>query len=156
MTRSTDLVDRFHVTAQASLTQEMKRTWMASLSYIRGTQFVFGFSNMAYTDVVRAQLQGQVKLRTQFVASADYAKGEIDRAIGAPQYGSYTGSGRLSVALSRTLGLYAQYLYYYYDVPPDSIAASIGVAPRLGRQTFTVGVNGLVPFIGGRARRDSR
>ena len=154
--QSHDRVRHFVLNGQASLTHEIRRTWTASLAYVRGTQFVHGFNDVVISDGVTAGLGGLLSPRLQLSTSAGYSTGQVGLAADRPRYGSYTGSGRLTVALSRVLGMYAQYMYYHYDVPPTSSAFGV-LPPRLGRQALTLGLNGTLPFMKDtRFPRDSR
>jgi hypothetical protein len=153
---SQDRVRHFRLNGQAALTQEIRRTWTATLSYARSTQFVHGFTDVVIADGVTAGLGGLLASRLQFVTSAGYSIGQIGLDATRSRFTSYTGSGKFVVALSPVVGMYAQYLYYHYDIPPSSSAFG-ELPPRLGRQALTFGLNGTLPFMKDtRSPRDSR
>ena len=154
--QSPDRTWYFMLNARASLTHEIRRTWTATLDYARGTQFVHGFNDVTVSDNVTAGLGGLLSTRVQLSTSAGYSTGQVGLGANGPRFGSYTGSGELTVALSRVVGMYAQYMYYHYDVPPTSSAFGV-LPPRLGRQALTFGLNGTLPFMKDtRSPRDSR
>ena len=109
--QSHDRVRHFMLNAQASLTHEIRRTWTATLGYARGTQFVHGFNDVTVSDNVTAGLGGLLSTRVQLSTSAGYSTGQVGLGAHGPRFGSYTGSGELTVALSRVVGMYAQYMY---------------------------------------------
>jgi hypothetical protein len=149
-------IRHFRLDGQASLTQEIRRTWTAALSYVRGTQFLHGLNDVAISDGVTAGIGGLLADRVQLTSSAGYSTGRVGLDAGLPRFSSYTGSGKVTFALSPVLGMYAQYTYYHYDVPPASSAFG-GLPPRLGRQALTFGLNGTLPFMKDtRSPRDSR
>ncbi|MDP2390079.1 MAG: hypothetical protein Q8N52_07110, partial [Acidobacteriota bacterium] len=68
---------------------------------------------------------------------------------------TYTGNSRLSAGLTRHLGIFAQYHYYRYNLPPGS--SSVVLLPQMSRQGVSVGLSAFVPiFTRERQPRDPR
>ena len=65
--------------------------------------------------------------------------------FGGSGFNVYSASTRLDVALNRTLGLYGQYSYYRYEIPPGS--SDINLLSKLSRQIATVGLSVWLPII---------
>jgi len=146
----------YRLNGQASLNHEFRRTWTASLSYLRGTQFVHGLNDVVFSDAVNAGLAGQLATRLQLVFRAGYSAGQVGLGTDDPGFSSSTVSGRAVYGLTRAIGMYAQYTYYHYHLPQASSAFG-ALPPRLGRQTLTFGLNGMLPFMkDARSSRDSR
>ena len=62
----------------------------------------------------------------------------------------YAVSSTLELALTRGLGLFGQYAYYHYRVPPGS--TDIPLLPLFSRHTVTVGLTAWLPLIHSRSR----
>jgi hypothetical protein len=58
--------------------------------------------------------------------------------------------------MTRLLGVFVQYSYYHYDLPPG-VPTALEFRPRLGRQSAMIGLSGWLPLVGdSRGRRGSR
>ena len=149
-------VKRYSVSGHATLSKDIGRTWSSSVSYARGTQMIQGFSDVVLSDSVNGTLGGLLLPRLQLSVGAGYSVGEFVVDPTAPRYGTETANGRLGLAISQSVMLTAEYVYYRYNVPPGAFAVPDAVAPRMARQSIIVGVNGRVPFLNERSHRDSR
>jgi hypothetical protein len=149
---------RYRVNGNATLTRGLARSWSASLSYVRRTEFVTGFAQPLFTDSVVTGLDGLLGRRVRWTLSGGYSRGEIgfaEAASASNNFGTYTGTTRLEAALNRRVALYGQYNYYYYNVSAASTLAEL--LPKFSRQTVTAGLTLWVPFINQvRSSGDSR
>ena len=90
--------------------------------------------------------------RTEWFAVLGASRGYF--GFSQPQQAVTTGDAttRLSFALTRHLGAFGQYTYYYSDVGTG--AATVPLIPKLSRQAITVGLTAWVPIIN-RVRTDT-
>ena len=102
---------RYNATGTARLSHEMGRTWNASLAYNRGLSFVETWQEPVFADSLMAGMAGGLGRRTQlqFAARALRGGGSSGRYGDAE---SVSGSGGLTVALSRHVNTGLTYVYY--------------------------------------------
>ncbi len=88
---------------------------------------------------------GLVSRRVDFSVNASYFTGAVGLSHGAPRFDSFSVSARLRRALSRTLGVYVEYLYYRYEF--EETAARPAGMPRLfDRNGARVGLSVWLPL----------
>ena len=154
MIRETGGERRYRLNGGVSLTRGFRRTWAASIAATRNTEFLPGFLEPVFTDGASASLSGMFSDRLEWTAAVGASRGEVGFE-GLGDFVSYTGTSRLSAALTRRLGLYAEYAYYHYDLPPGS--TTILLLPQQSRQSVSVGFSAYVPlFTRVREPRDTR
>ena len=90
---------------------------------------------------------GSLTRRTDFRASATYASGEsaLNRRQGLI-FDTYTGNVRLRYALTRSLALYTEYLYYFYDFT-GNLQLAPGIPAGLERHGLRAGVTLWMPLL---------
>jgi hypothetical protein len=144
----------FRINGSAVLTHGLSRSWSAALSYARSTDFTPGFTAPLLSDSVYGSLSGQLSRRTQLVAIGGYSTGNVG-FIPHNDFGAYSAMTRLTFALTRTVGAYAQYYYYHYHIPAD--ATTLALVPILSRHGVAGGLTVWIPLINDtRTPRDSR
>ncbi len=154
--RTTGGASQNFLNGQVTLEQGLGRTWAASAAYNRSSHFTEGFRDLLFLDAFSAGLGGLVAPRVQFSSRVSRSFGTVGLGPMAPGIGSYTGSTRLAVALSRRMSLSVSYTLYHYDTPLGATTIP-GISGQLNRQALMIGLNGLIPFINDvRPRRDSR
>jgi hypothetical protein len=121
-----------------------QRSWRAFLGAHRATQFLPGFAQPLFSDRVRAGVSGYLSKRFIFYGNVDGGQGELGFAE-TGKFFTYAGDARLTFAASRHFGLFGQYVYYHYQLPPN--ADSVVQLPRLSRQTFSIGIQTWVPLV---------
>ena len=135
---------QFRLNGNIVLERRFLRTWVTQLSARRATEFVPGFRAPVFTERGRLGLAGYLNRRLLLNANGDGGRGDV--GVGAARrFISYTGDTSLTLALTRHLGVFAQYAYYHYQMPPNSLA--LVTSPRLSRQAVSVGVKTWVPLI---------
>jgi hypothetical protein len=133
----------YRLNGSAQLSRGFRRSWSAHTGYSRDTEFRIGFRAPLLTDSITAGVGGLLSLRTKWSTAGGYTRGAIGFA--GSGFNVYSASTRLDVALNRTLGLYGQYSYYRYEIPPGS--SDINLLSKLSRQIATVGLSVWVPII---------
>lgn len=143
----------FRVNGFLALTRGLGRTWSSAISYNRSTDYTPGFVGPLLSDSVFASVSGQLSTRTQWTNSAGYTRGTV--GFQTADFSSYGASSRLTYAITRQIGAYAQYFIYHYDVPPGS--TTLTLAPALTRHGVAGGLTFWAPIINDmRTPRDSR
>jgi hypothetical protein len=143
----------FRVNGSVALTRALGRTWSGAISYNRATDYTPGFVGPLLSDSVFVSLGGQLSTRTQWTNSAGYTRGTV--GFQSAYFTSYGASTKLTFAITRQVGAYAQYFIYHYDVPSGS--TTLTLAPALTRHGVAGGLTVWIPIINDkRAPRDSR
>ena len=134
----------FRLNGTAELAQGFKRTWRASLGAFRATDFLPGFAAPVFSDTLHAGISGYLSKRFIFYGNLNGMESRIgfdDRDT----YRTYSGDTRLTFAMSRHIGLFGQYVYYHYQLPP--MVDSVVRLPRLSRQAYSIGIQTWVPLV---------
>lgn len=149
---------RYRLNGGLALQRGFARTWAASFSAVRNTEFLPGFFEPLFSDSINTSIGGMVSKRAEWFAVVGAGRGQFgfdDGLVEREDFLTGTATTRFSVALARHLGLYAQYSLYYYDVPPGSSA--VAIHDQLTRQSVTVGFTTWIPIINEvRTPRDTR
>jgi len=123
----------------ASLRVELSRAWAANLQYNRALQFIEGAPEPFFSDAIQGGLVGQPARRLGLSASFGYSTGTMGLGLMSQgTYGTYTGSGQLTVPLTRHYALYSQYVIYHYEFNEQALVG--GFPPLLDRQTVRFGL----------------
>jgi hypothetical protein len=148
---STAVVDseatKVRLIGTVGLTQEIGRTWRASLNYNRGAQYLPGFGEMLFADTAHLRIGGLVSRRVEASATAGVTSGTLglENAAGS-SYWSATAGADLRVAMSRTLSFFAEYSYYRYGFD-TGVQVPFGLPPQLDRQAIQIGISGRLPLV---------
>jgi hypothetical protein len=104
------------VSAEAALNYQFARSWIVRGAYRRGAEFVAELSEPIFVDGVTLTLGGDMGRRIHLSSSGAYSSGQgLQPGATTNLLKTYTGNLRLAVDLTRSLGSYAEYLYYLYD-----------------------------------------
>jgi hypothetical protein len=128
---------QFRVNGTLELQHGFMRTWRVSAGAFRATEFIPGIAEPVFSDRLRAGVSGFLSRRLIFRANADGTQAQI--GFNDPgKFQMYAADARLTFAITRRVGLFGQYAYYHYQLPPrvDAIAQ----LPKLSRQTYVVGL----------------
>lgn len=154
MIRETGGDRRYRLNGGIGLTRAFRRTWAASVSATRNTEFLPGFLEPIFSDGVSATVSGMLADRIEWSGAVGASRGRVGFEA-LDDFISYTGTTRLSAGVTRHLGVYAEYSYYRYDLPPGTSA--VVLLPQLSRQSVSVGLSAYVPvFTKVRTPRDPR
>ncbi|MDP2053826.1 MAG: hypothetical protein Q8L75_09330 [Acidobacteriota bacterium] len=154
MVRETGGERRYRLNGGINLTRAFQRTWAASVAATRNTEFLPGFLQPMFSDGVSGTVSGMLGDRVEWSAAVGASRGQIGYEA-VDDFVTYTGNSRLSAGLTRHLGIFAQYHYYRYNLPPGS--SSVVLLPQMSRQGVSVGLSAFVPiFTRERQPRDPR
>lgn len=134
---------RYRLNGSVVLSRLFGRTWSASFNANRGTEFVPGLVEPVFSDSLGLSVGGLLARRVEWTTSLNGTRGEVgfDKA-----YGTFVAAGastNVNFALTRHLGVYAQYGLYHHRVPPR--ASSIPTVARFSRQSASVGISMWIP-----------
>ena len=105
---------RWLVSGQASMAYPFRLNWLATATYRRDTQYLSVFGQPVVSGGTTVALTGLPARRVDFSVSAGYAT--ADSAYQTAQaLKTYTGQVMVRYAMRRSVALYSEYLYYYYD-----------------------------------------
>jgi hypothetical protein len=133
----------FRLNGSATLGRGIGRSWTTGIGYARGTEFYAGFQQPLLFDSVNVWLRGQLSRQLQWSSGGLFSRSTVGFG-GSGGFTQSAASTQLTLALSRSLGLYGQYAYYYSQVPQG--ASSLQWASILTRHTGTVGVTTWLPI----------
>jgi hypothetical protein len=126
---------------------QFSRPWQVRFNYRRATEQIPNLTAPVFLDGVSAALEGLFTRRLDLLVAASYSSGGSTLYRADPTFDTYLGDARLRYALTRTLALFAQYLYYFYDFRENAQLAP-GVPTRLERNGVRAGLMLRLPVLG--------
>jgi hypothetical protein len=130
----------------ATLHQQLFRTWSLDVGYHRGVGFVDGFRVPVFSDALHATVQGQLSRRLSAYGSAYYSFDRFD-AISGSRFQSYRGVAGLRAMLTRQLDAFVQYVNLHHAFPDNALLFQ-GSLPTPNRQGISAGLSFGIPIIG--------
>jgi hypothetical protein len=103
-------------------------SWAMGGSYRRGLEYIEVFREPVFRDAARLELKGLVNERVDVTSSAGYVVGESVLQRNGQRFDTYTGTVRARYSVTRSLAVYTEYLYYYYN-----LRGQAALAPDLPR-----------------------
>ena len=107
---------RHRLEAEASALYPFLRSWSLGTSYSRSTDYVALFRQPVFRDAGRVEAAGLVTRRVDVMIAAGYANGASAVSLDGSRFHTYTGSVRARYAFGRPFAVYAEYLYYHYNL----------------------------------------
>jgi hypothetical protein len=105
----------FKFEGEAGVEYPFFRTWSAGGSYSRGVEYIAVLLEPVFRDAARLEVVGLPAARLDVSASAGLSVGASAFTDGRQRYDAYTGTARARYAVGRSLAIYGEYLYYYYQ-----------------------------------------
>jgi hypothetical protein len=151
---------QYALTGSANISHTMGRTWSASAAYNRHLGFIALFDQPILSDNVIGAVSGQLAPRVNWNSAVGWMHGRVGfggEGRGGNGLNSTYASSTATFAIGRIVGLYAQYLYYRYEMPTGG-SARFNLPGHAARQIASVGLTLSVPIFHHNARspRDSR
>jgi hypothetical protein len=106
----------YKMEGEASSEYPFLRSWSIGGSYRRGLEYIAAFRAPVFRDAARIELKGLARERVDLTASAGYVVGESVLQRDSQHFDTYTGTVRGRYSVTRSFAVYAEYLYYYYDL----------------------------------------
>jgi hypothetical protein len=135
---------KFRFEGFASLVKDFNRTWHAELTAQRRTEFLPGFVEPMFSDTATLMFGGMLAPRLQWAFAGGGGKGRLG-IEGDSTFRTATAATRISVGLSRKIGTFVHYSYFYYDALPGSriVLEQLGTTSR---HSVIAGINVWVPL----------
>ena len=134
------------MTANATLARPIGRNGRASLTYDRGAQMVIGLETPVFADSVTADVSRSFGQRVSASGNFRYYWGGVGAGAEGNHYKTMTGSGRVTVAITRRTQAYAEYAYTENDLGTD-VSLPSGAPGKARRQSARAGLSLRVPVI---------
>jgi len=134
---------QYRALADASLAYQFNRTWETRASYHRGLDYIPELAEPVYSDGVSWTLTGLLTQRMDFTAGVGFSTGEPVSFRSANAFDTYTANARIRHSVSRTMALYLEYVYYYYDFSAAQVQP--GVPPQMERNGVRAGLTFWLP-----------
>jgi hypothetical protein len=127
----------------AQIARGFGRTWSTAFGYSRSTEFVAGIAEPLFSDAVTLSLNGLIATRAQVSSRISAARGQAGFGERRP-FMAYTGMSKLTVGITRRLGVYAQHTYYHYELPTGVTAFEL--QSQLSRTRVSAGISLWIPL----------
>jgi len=135
--------------------QAIGTNWTVGGDYSRTLQAYGGFQQPVWVDFVSAMVGGRFGRWVNLSGGANYSTGERVSLLGQA-YDVYSGTARVQVALTASVAVTVNYIYYRYDFPAG-FDLPAGMAHQLDRQRVQFGARFWLPLVrGGRASEPRR
>jgi hypothetical protein len=137
---------RVQATGTASLVHQMGRTWNVRVEYFRGLRYLEGFYRPAFADAASVSFLGLASRRLEVSADLSYLDGIVGFDPDSGRFDSYGASGRLRIAISRTLAAFVGGSFYHYRFE-DAVVRPRGIPATYDRLSARVGMSLFIPMI---------
>ena len=107
--------NKFYFAGEASVSYPFRPNWTSTARYRRDVQYVSVMLQPTLADATRVELNGLLSRRVDLKVLAGYATTASFLNESAQTLKTYTGQVSVRYALKRSIALYSEYLYYYYD-----------------------------------------
>jgi hypothetical protein len=128
----------YGVRGDVAFAYQFTRTWETRASYERGLQYIPELASAVNTDGISASVTGLFTPKMDFSAGVGYSSGAPAGIRNRSTFDTYTASARVRQAITSTLAVYAEYLYYFYDF--GTTALPLGVPASVERNGVRVGL----------------
>lgn len=135
----------YRLTADAAVGYQFSRTGQVRAAYRRGVEYIVELTEPIFIDAVNASLGGSMTRRLNLTLGAGYSSGE-SALRAASKFDTYTANVRSYFAVTRTLAVYLEYLYYYYDFGANALLAP-NLPRRLERNSVRAGLTLSTPLL---------
>ena len=124
----------------------MGRTWRARVAYDRNVGFVEGLRDPVFSNAVNASVDGFLSRRVDLHAGGGFSLGDVGRVHDSSDVHTYTGGARIRSAINQNLALFAEYVYYNYNLG-TAVITTPGIPQSLDRNTVRVGITAWMPLL---------
>lgn len=140
--------DQLRFTFDASVAQQIGKTWLLLGSFQRGSQFDQGYGGPVFGDAFGVSATGFFNARTDLTAWLAHTEGQTLLSLASQRFDTTTGGARFRFALSRNWALTTEYFRYAYDFTnaPDFPFVP-GVPERFARNSIRGGVLVFLPLV---------
>jgi hypothetical protein len=136
---------QFGLSVSAGLVHLMGRSWMASISYDRGAEFLPVVGDVLQSDSVVGSIGGMASQRVELTFTGSYSSGHLGLREEA-ETKAYNGGAELEFGLSSRFAINTSYRYYFYDFA-DAATLPVGLPFAESRHSVTAGLVVHLPLI---------
>jgi opacity protein-like surface antigen len=135
---------RLRAIGSADLTHEIGRTWLISVGYYRGVDYVESWPEPVFADTVTTGVNGLITRRVEFHASARAASGTGEFSSKG-DLRTYYGNAGVSYAVTRFISTGVTYAYYNHRFA-DSVLLAPGFPHHVNRESVRVYISLWAPL----------
>lgn len=128
----------YRATTNATASYQFGRAWQVRGAYRRSLEYMSELIEPVFTGGVTAAVGGLISRRLDLLIAGGYSSGE-GAVLSTSSFTTYTANVRSRLAVTQTLAIYLQYLYYFYEFGGETLLAP-GLSPRFERNGVRVGV----------------
>jgi hypothetical protein len=136
----------YRLSSDVAVTWQFTNSWQARGTFRRGLEYVAQLSEPVFVDGLSGELGGFITPRIDVAGSARYSSGASAFNRSALTFDTYGADLRIRYGLTRSLAVYGQYLYYYYDFQRNTQLPT-GIPLGLERNGIRVGLTLWVPVL---------
>ena len=125
---------------------QFTRSWQTRGTFRRGLEYIAQLSEPVYIDGFGAELGGLITPRIDVLASARSSSGASALNRDSLTFDTHGADLRVQYAVTRSLAVFAQYLYYFYDFTGNALLPS-GIPSSLERNGVRAGLTLWVPAV---------
>lgn len=137
---------QYRTVGEATFNYPLNQTWTATANIRRGLEYASDLPTPVVANGVSASVTGLLTRRVDLSFLAAYASGESILNRDSLFFDTYTGDMRVRVAVSRTLAVFGEYLYYYYDFQNAGLLLG-HIPPGLERNGVRAGLTLWMPAL---------
>ena len=137
---------QYRTIADLTVSYPLSQSWSASGSIRRGLEYETDLPTPVVNNGTSLALSGLLTPRVDILVSGGYATGESILNRNSLVFDTYTGNAKIRYAVSRTFALFAEYLYYYYDIQNGALLMP-GLPPGLRRNGVRTGLTLWMPAV---------
>ena len=134
------------MSGDVAATWQFTRGWQTRGTFRRGLEYIAQLSEPVYIDGFSAELGGLITRRIDVLASAHYSSGASALNRDALTFDTRAADLRVQYAVTRSLAVYGQYLYYFYDFTENALLPT-GIPWGLERNGIRAGLTLWVPAV---------
>ena len=138
---------KYRTIVDGSVSYPFNQAWTATGSLRRGLEYESDLPTPVVTNGATVSLSGLLTARIDVVFSGGYATGESIVNRDTLFFNTYTGDATIRYAVSRTVAVSGEYLYYFYDIQNGALLLPPGTPPGLKRHGVRAGLTLLMPAL---------
>ncbi|MCA1652537.1 MAG: hypothetical protein LC753_20480 [Acidobacteria bacterium] len=136
----------YRLSSDVAVAWQFTTSWQTRATFSRGLEYIAQLGEPVVIDGFSAELGGFITPRIDVLASARYSSGASALNRDTLVFDTYGADLRVRYALTRSLAVYGQYLYYYYEFQRNTRLPT-GIPSGLERNGLRAGLTLWVPAL---------
>jgi opacity protein-like surface antigen len=129
----------YRVYGDVAASWNLSRSWTTRATYRRGLEYIPDLTQPVFVEGFTAEIGGLLTRRLDVVASAMFANGASVVTRDATSFNTSSVDTRVRFAITSTLAVYGEYIYYLYDFQDPRLLAP-GIPPGFERNSIRAGL----------------